>query len=255
MNSSRRNLLIFAGIVAAIYGARAVPWGRFFGTSPDYVAMDGLPPFRRIATAGSVSAGSPALIGVDTPGQDAAARRERAKAVRADTCGALFGDLPTGGTVPVAYFSEYRCPYCRALEDDLGAIRAADPDAMRLVLHELPIFGPSSELVARASVAASRQGLQEKLRRAMMRTPIVADNASVAAVADSVGVDTKRLARDMASPEVQAELDRSRALADIFGFRGTPGLVIGRTVLNGAVDRHLIERILDDERNQPPLAC
>ena len=48
---------------------------------------------------------------------------------------------------------------------------------------------------------------------------------------------------------------RSRALADVFGFRGTPGLVIGRTVLNGAVDRHLIERILDDERNQPPLAC
>ena len=73
--------------------------------------------------------------------------------------------------------------------------------------------------------------------------------------AQSIGVDTDRLARDVASDEVQAELDRSRALADVFGFRGTPGLVIGRTVLNGAVDKHLIERILEDERNQPPLAC
>ncbi|MAS07615.1 MAG: hypothetical protein CL534_23380 [Ahrensia sp.] len=255
MKSSRRNLLIFAGIVAAIYGARAVPWGRFFGSAPDFVAMEGLPPFRTLAVGGSVSAGSPALIGLDQPGEDAAARHARADAARADLCTALFGPGPRDGAVPVAYFSEYRCPYCRALEADLDAIRAADPEGMRLVLHELPIFGPSSELVARASVAAGRQGLQEPFRRAMMRTPIVAEPASIAAVAQSVGVDTDRLARDMASDDVQADLDRSRALADVFGFRGTPGLVIGRTVLNGAVDRHLIERILDDERNQPPLAC
>lgn len=255
MKSSRRNLLVLAGIVAAIYGARAVPWGRYFGGAPDFVAIDGLSPFRALAVGGSVSAGSPALIGLDTPGGDAADRRARAEAVKGNLCGALFGELPADGAVPVAYFSEYRCPYCRALEADLDAIRAADPDGMRLVLHELPIFGPSSELVARASVAAGRQGLQEKLRRAMMRTPIVADPASIAAVAQSVGVDAGRLARDMASDAVQAELDRSRALADVFGFRGTPGLVIGRTILNGAVDRHLIERIMDDERSQPPLAC
>ena len=254
MQSSRRNLLIFAGIVAAIYGARAVPWGRFFGSAPDFVAMEGLPPFRTLAAGGASSAGSPALIGIDEP-DDTATRHARAEAVRADLCASLFGDMPTDGRVPVAYFSEYRCPYCRALETELDAIRTADPDGMRLVLHELPIFGPPSELVARASVAASRQGLQEPFRRAMMRAPIVADPASVAAVAQSVGVDTARLARDMASDAVQAELDRSSALADVFGFLGTPGLVIGRTVLNGAVDRHLIERIIEDERNRPPLAC
>ena len=121
--------------------------------------------------------------------------------------------------------------------------------------HVVPGLAIASELVARASVAAGRQGLQEKLRRAMMCTPIVADPASIAAVAKSVGVDTDRLARDMASEEVQADLDRSRALADVFGFRGTPGLVIGRTVLNGAVNRHRIERILEDERSQSPLGC
>lgn len=255
MQSGRRNVLIFAGIVAAIYGARAVPWGRFFGSAPDFVAMEGLPPFRTLAVGDASSAGSPALIGLDEPGDDAATRHARAEAVRANLCASLFGNMPTDGRVPVAYFSEYRCPYCRALETELDAVRAADPDGMRLVLHELPIFGPPSELVARASVAASRQGLQEPFRRAMMRAPIVADPASVAAVAESVGVDMDRLAREMASDAVQAELDRSRALADVFGFRGTPGLVIGRTVLNGAVDRHLIERIIEDERNQPPLVC
>lgn len=255
VRTSRRGLLVFAGIVAAVYGARAVPWARLFGVSPDFVAMEGLPPFRTVGREGSVSTASPALIGIDPPAADTAARRARAEAVRADPCGALYGDMPPAGVVPVAYFSEFRCPYCRALERDLDAILAADPAGLRLVQHELPIFGPASELAARASVAAARQGLQQPLRSALTGAPLAADPASIAAVAASVGLDPDRLARDMESADVQAELERTRALADLFGFVGTPGLVIGRTVLNGAVERTLLARIIDDEREQPPLAC
>ena len=60
---------------------------------------------------------------------------------------------------------------------------------------------------------------------------------------------------DMASPEVQAELDRTRALADIFGFIGTPGLVIGRTVLNGAIPYTLLRRIAEDEKSRQTSVC
>lgn len=255
MTANRRALLIFGGIVAVVYGARAVPWARFFGGAPGFVPMDGLSPFRTIESAGSVSTASPALIGLDPPGSDGDTRRARADAVRAELCGALFKGPSRQGVVPIAYFSEFRCPYCRVLERDLDAILAANRDTLRLVQHELPIFGPPSELFARASVAAARQELQQPFRRRFMATPLVADPGSIERIAASVGLDTDRLARDIASAEVQAELDRTRALADVFGFIGTPGLVIGRTVLSGAVERSLIERIIDDELNQPPLAC
>ena len=109
--------------------------------------------------------------------------------------------------------------------------------------------GLRSELAARASVAAARQGKQQELRRRFMRTPLVAEEASVLRVAADIGLDVDRLARDMASPEVQADLDRTRALADIFGFVGTPGLVIGRTVLNGAIPYALLRRIAEDEKS------
>ena len=59
----------------------------------------------------------------------------------------------------------------------------------------------------------------------------------------------------MKSPEVQAELDQTRALADVFGFIGTPGLVSGRTVMTGAVPASLLRRIIADERSLAPVAC
>lgn len=247
--------MILGGIVGAVYGLRAVPWDRFPGRGLTYVDIQGLPPFRTVDTGGQKSTGSAALIGLDTSVENLEARRARAVAITANLCGALFGaDVPPE-QVPIAYFSEFLCQYCRALERDLDAILAANPDTLRLVQHELPIFGPPSELAARASVAAARQGLQQPLRQRFMRTSLVADEGSVLAVAAAAGLDTVRLARDMTSTEVQAELDRTRALADVFGFFGTPGLVIGRTVLTGAVPASLLRRIIADERLLAPLVC
>ena len=88
-----------------------------------------------------------------------------------------------------------------------------------------------------------------------MRTPLVAEESSVLRVAADIGLDVNRLARDMASPVVQAELDRTRALADVFGFVGTPGLVVGRTVLNGALPYALLRRIAEDETSMPVPVC
>ena len=255
MTESRRGLLVLGGTVALIYGLRALPWDRLPGRGPRYVDLPDLPPFRRLEEQGQTSGATVALIGLDPPPADADQRRARADALRADLCPALFGPALPTEIVPIAYFSEFRCPYCRALERDLDTLLAEDPASFRLIQHELPIFGPASELAARASVAAARQGKQRELRRRFMRTPLVAEPASVLRVATDIGLDVDQLAYDMASPEVQAELDRTRALADIFGFIGTPGLVIGRTVLNGAISYTLLRRIAEDEKSRQTPVC
>ncbi|HQU68035.1 MAG TPA: DsbA family protein [Albidovulum sp.] len=255
MTAKRRDLLILGGVVALIYGIRALPWDWLPGRGPRYVEIKGLPQFRQLEDIGPTSGATVALIGLDPPSEDAALRRARVEEVRADLCGALFGAASSAGTVPIAYFSEFQCPYCRALERDLDVLLADEPNSVRLVQHELPIFGPASELAARASVAAARQGKQQALRRRFMRMPIVADERSVRSVAADVGLDGDQLVRDMASPEVQAELDRTRALADLFGFIGTPGLVVGRTVLNGALPYALLRRIVKDESTMPEPVC
>ena len=255
MTTSRRDLLIVGGIVGAVYGLRAMPWNLVLDRGPKYFAIDSLPPFRTVQSGGQVSGETAAFIGLDAPNGDAEARRARAAAVKFDLCSALFGTAISQDVVPIAYFSEFRCPYCRALERDLDDIMATDPDTIRIIQHELPIFGPSSELAARASVAAARQGLQQPLRQRFMRTPFLADQRAVLAIGASVGLDTDKLVKDMNSPEVQAELDRTRALADVFGFIGTPGLVVGHTVILGALPTPLLRRIITDEHSMPQVAC
>lgn len=255
MTARRRDLLILGGIVALIYGLRALPYDRLPGRGPRYADIEDLPPFRNLEGGGQTSGANLALIGLDPEAGDADLRRARADAVRADPCPALFGPDGPQGVVPIAYFAEFRCPYCRALERDLDTLVAEYPTSFRLVQHELPIFGPPSELAARASVAAARQGKQQELRRRFMLTPLVAEEASVFRVAADIGLDVDRLARDMASPDVQADLDRTRALADVFGFVGTPGLVVGRTVLNGAIPYSLLRQIAGDEISMPVPLC
>ncbi|PZR00217.1 MAG: hypothetical protein DI533_06385 [Cereibacter sphaeroides] len=255
MTVKRRDMLIAGGAIALIYGLRALPWDWFPGRALVYSDIPDLPPFRRLATAGQTSVATAALVGLDSPSEDADARRARAEAARAHPCPALFGIDGRKRIVPIAFFSEFRCPYCRVLERDLDTLMMEYPGSFRLVQHELPIFGPTSELAARASVAAARQGRQQELRRRFMRTSLVAEQASVMRVAANLGLDTDRLARDMASPEVQAELDQTRALADLFGFVGTPGLVIGRTVLNGAIPYAVLRQIAEDEASMPNPVC
>ena len=88
-----------------------------------------------------------------------------------------------------------------------------------------------------------------------MRTPLVANESSILRVASDLGLNVEQLTKDMASPEIQAELDQTRALADLFGFLGTPGLVIGRTVLNGAIPVSVLRQIAKDEGTLPLPVC
>jgi protein-disulfide isomerase len=254
VTGSRRGLLVLGGTVALIYGLRALPWDRLPGRGPRCVDLRDLPPFRRLEEQGQTSGSTAAFIELDA-GPKMPISDTRADELRADLCTGLVGPALPTQIVPIAYFREFRCPYCRALKRDLDTLLAEDAASFRLIQHELPIFGPASELAARASVAAARQGKQQELRRSFMRTPLVAEPASVLRVATAIGLDVDKLARDMASPEVQAELDRTRALADIFGFIGTPGLVIGRTVLNGAIPYALLRRIAEDEKSRQTPVC
>lgn len=255
MTPGRRNLIILGGVIGIVYGLRAVPWESLPGLGPDYVAIDGLSPFRTVASDAPVSSAAVAFIGIDPPGADASARQTPAEAVKADLCSALFGTNTPPDVISIAYFGEIRCPFCRTLESDLDDLLAANPDTLRLVQHELPIFGPSSELAARASIAAERQGKRRILHQRLLQTAVVVDERSVLTIAASVGLDADRLAHDMRAPDVQVELDQSRALADVFGFFGTPGLVIGRTVMMGAVPPARLRQVVADELALGPLQC
>jgi predicted DsbA family dithiol-disulfide isomerase len=256
MAATRRNLLILGLVIGGVYGLRALPWQRLFGTRLAYEPLAGLAPFRRLSgVGGGQSLADAALMGIDPPDAGALARQALMADLRADPCAALFRGGVPAGTVPVAYFTDFRCPNCRVVERDLAALAGEGATQFALIRHEFPVFGPPSERMARAMIAAKAQGDTAELERRLSRLPVLADDAVISRLAAESGLDGQQLLTDMVAPWVEQELQRSAALAALFGLAGTPGLVIGRTAIPGAVPRDMLRQVLADEAALPPLTC
>lgn len=138
------------------------------------------------------------------------------------------------GDMTVVEFFDYRCPYCKATAPDLKRLLEEDDD-IRLVYKEFPILGPDSVFAARAALAARGQGKYVAFHDALMRLEDGLDEAAVMEVARGVGLDTDRLRRDMAAPEIDAVLERNFRLANALNITGTPTFVIGDNLVPGAV--------------------
>lgn len=249
-----RRLVISAGV-----GAAAAAWWAWPKLAPYFVgafafeAVAGVPGFRRIA-GGEVSAGMNPLAGLEAPGAGSGAAAQ--EQVRADICGALFGGAPAQGVVPVAAFADYYCPFCRVLTQRLDEIERASGGGVRITWHEWPLLGSNSEFAARAALAADRQGAYAAFHKRLMRTSFVPTPEFLEVVAKDIGIDPAQMAADMRSAAVSERLRTSTALAAVFGFRGTPALVVGRTVVVGAITDATLKALIEQERADGPIeAC
>ena len=146
---------------AAVVGAGAALWfGSRLVARPDPLAfaeIGGLPPFRRLLKDAEVSIGANNTNSVVLIGLDAGGTRvdpETLSTVRAAPCATLFRGTEEGRAMPVAYFSDVRCPWCRIMEERLATLGVAQDPTIAFVEHELPVFGPASEAAARAILAA-----------------------------------------------------------------------------------------------------
>lgn len=139
------------------------------------------------------------------------------------------------GDVTIVEFFDTRCPYCRKLEPTMAELLARDR-GVRLVYKDLPILGPPSVLGSKAILAAQKQGGYEKLREAIMSGPPQTTKAMIQEAAQRLGLDWKRLERDMGDPAIQARINANLKLAHSIGIDGTPAMVIGSELIPGAVE-------------------
>jgi predicted DsbA family dithiol-disulfide isomerase len=232
------------------------PIGALFAADLEFEPMPGLPGFRRMA-GGSISSRGLAsgtfspFVGLDAGDEADPKLQESVAQVRSAICPALYSDGPSGDVVPVASFSDYNCPYCRVQTERLAEM--AQGGGIEVAWHELPLLGDTSVTAARAALAAKRQGAYLAFHRRLMRTMFLPSPEYLDVLVDDIGVDRERFLADMQSAEVEDEIRRSRALARIFGFIGTPALVVGRTVVQGQLGHATIAKLIERERTEGPV--
>jgi len=157
------------------------------------------------------------------------------------------------GSVTVVEFFDYNCGYCkRALPDMLTLLK--DDPKLKIVLKEFPILGPGSAEAARVAIAVRMQdpGGQRYLafHQELLGGPGPASKDKALAAAKAQGFDMTRLEQDMASEEVSATLAENMKLAGALGISGTPGYVVGKKVVIGAVGLVSLKDQIDSARAQ-----
>ncbi|MBD9528627.1 DsbA family protein [Paracoccus sp. PAR01] len=153
------------------------------------------------------------------------------------------------GDVTLVEFSDYNCGFCRKTAPDVAAFLKSDPN-VKLVVHEIPIFGEGSREAAMAALAAQRQGKYPEFHSALMAMKGRAEKASVLRVARQVGLDVDRLERDMADPAITAQIEQSLLLADQIGLAGTPSFVAGDRAVFGALPPEDLAELVAEARAQ-----
>jgi protein-disulfide isomerase len=140
---------------------------------------------------------------------------------------------PSDAKVTVAEFFDYRCPHCKA---SMAAMKHLldTGQKVRIAFIERPILTPDSLWAAQAAVAARRQGDKYvPFHFALMATAGELPKDRILDIAKSVGLDTARLAKDMADPAVLDSIKQSNALADKLHFDGTPTFVVNDRIVVG----------------------
>ncbi len=157
------------------------------------------------------------------------------------------------GDVTLVEFIDYSCGYCKRALPDIVSLLNTDPK-LKVVLKEFPILGPGSAAAARVAVAVRMQdpGGQRYLafhERLLGENGPAGEEKALAAARDE-GLDMARLAQDMTSEEVGATLAESAKLASALGIKGTPGYVIGNSVVFGAVGATALRARIGAARSQ-----
>lgn len=147
--------------------------------------------------------------------------------------------------VSIAEFFDYRCPYCKVLKDILDQVRIKQN--VRVIYKEWPILSEGSKLAARAALAAVSQGKYMAFHSQLMNARLLTTPAYVKHLAVKNTIDPDTLFRDMQNPRISAALQRNAALAHELGIVGTPALVVGRTIVQGAISQKQLERLIDLE--------
>ncbi len=139
------------------------------------------------------------------------------------------------GDVTMVEFYDTRCPFCRRMLPTMAQLLKQEP-GLKLVMKDLPILGPNSQLESRALLAAQRQGGYFRLRDALMTNAAPSTPESIRDAATRLGLDGNRLLQDMDDPAVKTRLAANVALAQQIGIQGTPAMVVGRQFIAGAAD-------------------
>jgi protein-disulfide isomerase len=138
------------------------------------------------------------------------------------------------GDITIVEFTDYQCPYCKAMVTPVEQLLAADPK-IRFVIKEFPVLAPISMDAAKVALAGTSDGLYNSIHDTLMARRQPLDLQALRETALSAGMSASRLDAALKDADVEAALKKHVELGNAIGLTGTPTFIIGNERLVGAV--------------------
>jgi protein-disulfide isomerase len=134
------------------------------------------------------------------------------------------GDAP----VTLVEYGDFECTYCGQAEQVIRELLAGHGDDVRYVWRHLPLSDvhPNAQLAAEASEAAAAQGSFWEMHDILIAHQGALRLADVANYARELGLDSKRLVKEVRGGGHQDRVTEDVASADESGVSGTPTFFI-----------------------------
>jgi protein-disulfide isomerase len=156
------------------------------------------------------------------------------------------------GDVTLVEFMDYRCSYCRRAYTEVEQLLEFDGN-IRFVVKEFPILGEESVLASRFAIAARNvagDDAYKSVHDALMITRGGITVDSLSRMADELDLDGAAIMAAMDAPEVAAELNANRALAQKLDINGTPSFILEEEMLRGYVPLARMQELVTSVRAQ-----
>jgi len=147
------------------------------------------------------------------------------------------GDSPSKGPanapVTIVEFADFQCPFCAKIPGLIDEVLKAYPNDVKFVYKQFPLPMHANAMnAARAALAASKQGKYWPMYETLFANQRALDTESLKKYAQQVGLDVPQFEKDMASPEIQKQIDDDMSLAKTAQINGTPTLFVNGKRLN-----------------------
>lgn len=160
-------------------------------------------------------------------------------------------DLPFAGNpegdVTIVEFFDYNCGYCKKAFEDVTKILAEDPN-VKVVFIDMPILSEQSRIMSKLGMAAQSQGKYFEAHKALMEYRGTQSEENFLNAMKDAGIDIEKVKAEKDSPEIDAALNRYVKIANDLNIRGTPGFIVGDTLMPGYVGHEAMKKEIDAAR-------
>ena len=140
-------------------------------------------------------------------------------------------------------FIDYNCGYCKKTLSTITKL-LKEVDSIKIVFVDYPILSETSELAARAVLAAEKQKKYFSYHSILLENKKPITKEFLISLAENLKLDLKVFKKDLESEEIKNKIKLNIEFAQSLKIRGTPTFIIGNNILPGAYDYNKLKEII-----------